>query len=80
MPTAGLARFKQPSHPELVQSSSSSLPAQFSPPVASPEPADVHDSSEASESSIMQEMARWTKWQDFRLPTDLTICHGWLSL
>ena len=58
MPTAGLARFKHPSHPELVQSSSSSLPAQSSPPVASPESTDVHDSIEASESSIMQEMGR----------------------
>ena len=41
VPTAGLTRFKHPSHPELVPASSSSLPAQTSPPAASPESADV---------------------------------------
>ena len=51
MPTGVLAQFQHPSHPELVQSNSGSLPAQSSPPAASPESADVVDSSEASESS-----------------------------
>ena len=49
VPTAGLARFQHPSHPELVQSSSSSLAAQSSPPAASPESSDVENSSETSE-------------------------------
>ena len=62
MPSAGLVdRFQHANHPELVQSSSISLPAQSSLPAASPESADVEDSSEASESSIMQEMARRIK-------------------
>ena len=62
MPSAGLAdRFQHANHPELVQSSFISLPPQSSLPAASPESADVEDSSEASESSIMQEMARRIK-------------------
>ena len=53
--------FVQPSHPELVQSGSGSLPAQSSSPAASPESAEVEDSGKASESSIMQEIARRIK-------------------
>ena len=50
VPTAVLAPFQHPNHPELVHdlAPAPSLPAQSSPPRASPESADVEGSSEAS--------------------------------